>query len=156
MSTILKESRKYGLHTRMCTQTIISGKEQESLRRTLLGNTRVKLLGMNGMATLKPLSLETGIPIKELENLKPHSFIYAASPHKPKLIKTHNIFGHKSPLLLPRGAVMSQTHTIVKNSGYYKPIQTNTIALDDRIDDIPINVRESMIQRSHPKPKFNS
>jgi len=67
LNVILKETRKYGLHLCLATQSIVSWKEQEKLKRNLINQTNVKIIGRNGTPTLKALSQETMISIKELQ-----------------------------------------------------------------------------------------
>jgi len=71
---ILKETRKYGLHLILITQNIVSGKNNEGLKRDLLNNTNIKIIGANGANTLKALSLESGVSFKALRRLGFHQF----------------------------------------------------------------------------------
>jgi len=84
LNVILQETRKFWLHLILITQNIVSGKEQEKLKRNLINNTNIKVIGTNGLSTLRALSNETWIPIKELQRLSFHQFriSYGASQHK--------------------------------------------------------------------------
>lgn len=74
LNIILKETRKYGLHLVLCTQNLVTGRNQEQLKRNLLNNTNVKVIGANGVSTLKPLAKETGIDEDALLRNPKHFF----------------------------------------------------------------------------------
>ncbi len=75
LSTILQETRKYGLHLVLSTQNIPSGQENSKLRRNLMSNTAIKVIGTNGIPNLEPLGKECGIPLKDLQRLKKYQFL---------------------------------------------------------------------------------
>ncbi len=88
LNVILKETRKYGLHLVLCTQNLISGRDQEALKRNILNNTNVKIVGSNGQSTLNPMSKEIGTDIEELMKTKKHEFRIKSGDKKPIKIKT--------------------------------------------------------------------
>ena len=74
LNVILKETRKYGLHLVLCTQNLIAGRDQEALKRNIINNTNVKVVGANGQSTLYPLSKEIGVKAEELAKTRKHQF----------------------------------------------------------------------------------
>lgn len=154
LNVILKETRKYWLHILVITQSLISWKSQQSLRRNILNNTNVKIIGANWISTLKPLSGETSILLKELQALEFHQFRIKYSAFIKRKIKTRDVLRAKSPLLLKWPKMISQTNKMVHHSWYYRPyIQY----LDNKewIEEFPLDMHKRLEHKHYPKPKFS-
>ena len=156
LNVILKETRKYGLHVFVITQNIVSWKDQEKLKRNLINNTNVKIIGANGLTTLKALSQESWIEYKVLQHLSFHEFRVKYGSRNRKKIKCSNVFWKRSPLLLSKIQMITQTNRMVNKTGYYKPVLQNTNMNEERIEQFPINLRTSITEEFYPKPKFTS
>ena len=154
LNVILKETRKYWLHLILATQNIVSGKEQEKLKRNLINNTNVKLIGANGLATLKALSNETWIPVDALQDLGFHQFRVKYGAKQMYRIHTKDVFWCWSPLLLSQGEMISQTYNMVHNTDYYKPILKHSQKPEEWIDDFPFDMQEEKLKEWYPMPKF--
>lgn len=69
MQEILEESRKYKLYLTLAQQQA-GARMGKELFESILGNTAIKLTGVNGVDTLKTLAQETGDSVQNLqENL---------------------------------------------------------------------------------------
>ena len=88
VETILTGARKFGLHLTRAQQQF--GQEMDpSLANTVLGNTAVKIVGMNDETTLKKFEDRLQVPIEELRKIKRHRFyIKTASSSKPAVYVT--------------------------------------------------------------------
>jgi len=153
LNVILKETRKYWLHLILITQNIVAWRGLMKLRRNLLNNTNTKIIGANGLWTLKALANETGIWVKILQKLWFHEFWIRYWAFYKKLIKTKDVFWKKSPLLLTKGKMVSQTNRMVHETWYYRPIQKRN-SWQERIGDMPENWQQKMKYEHYPSPKF--
>jgi hypothetical protein len=154
ISTILKETRKYGLSITLITQTLIGGKGNDQLRRHILSNTNIKDIGANSITTLKPLSHESWVSLKMLQWLAYHEFYVRYGAHWSKSIKTSNIFHKRSPLLQSKWSVLSQTHRMIKETPYYKPKLPHQIEPEEWMNEIPIDRHDHVKSDHYPSPKY--
>ncbi len=154
LEIILKETRKYGLSLFLSTQNLVSGHEQERLKRNLLNNTQIKVIGANGLSTLQPLGKETRIPIERLQQLKPHHFRIKNGFKMPKRLHLPHVLGSLSGVLLDRLQVRSLNDYMVKSTGYYKPILNQHVSVEERAKDFPQDLFEDLESRESPKAKF--
>ena len=154
LSVILTESRKYGVHLILSTQNIVYGKGNEKLKRNLLNNTNIKVIWANGFTTLKVFSQDTWISMQDLERLSFHEFRLAYGSNNKKLIKTKDVFWRGSPLLIKKWDVLSQTHWLLKDSGYYKPIIPPTSTPEEWVNNMPLGFKEKLEMNWNPKGKF--
>lgn len=73
IDTILTEARKFSLHLILANQTF--GDQMDTiLKANLLNNTEVKIVGRNGIQTLKPLAQEIGVTVEQLLEMKRFHF----------------------------------------------------------------------------------
>jgi len=72
----------------LCTQNLIAGRDQEALKRNIINNTNVKIVGANGQSTLFPLSKEIGIPSDTLSKTRKHEFWIKSGDKKTIKIRT--------------------------------------------------------------------
>ena len=73
LSTILSESRKYGLHLILSNQ-LLGAEITPGMKEVILTNTAVKLIGQTGGNMIRSMSEETGIRQAELRALLPYHF----------------------------------------------------------------------------------
>ena len=83
---ILKETRKFGLHLILASQTL-GHKGQSKLKETILSNTSVKIIGNNSYNTLKSLGKETNIPLADLQMMRKHEFYIKSGEKKERKLK---------------------------------------------------------------------
>ena len=153
LNVILKETRKYGLHLVLCTQNLISWRNQEALKRNILNNTNVKIVGSNGQWTLVPLSKEIGVKDSILLKTFRHEFRIKSWDKKTIKMRTTNFFWKHSPLLLSSHKIRKLNNRIIKNGGYYKPVPSDNVDLD-WINDLPEDWRDKEMEKESPKSKF--
>lgn len=67
LQEILEESRKFGLFLTLAQQQA-GARMDKALFSSILGNTAIKLTGVNGIDTLKVLAQETGDSVENLQN----------------------------------------------------------------------------------------
>lgn len=105
MQEILEESRKYKLYLTLAQQQARARMGKE-LFESILGNTAIKLTGVNGVDTLKTLAQETGDSVQNLqENLSIGRFALwqkakIGDVQKPPMIITmpKNTLGHSQSM----------------------------------------------------------
>ena len=105
LQEILEESRKYKLYLTLAQQQAGARMEKE-LFESILGNTAIKLTGVNGVDTLKTLAQETGDSVQNLqENLSIGRFALwqkakIGDVQKPPMIITmpKNTLGHSQSM----------------------------------------------------------
>ncbi len=152
MGTILKETRKFGLHFVMATQTL--GEIASSrLRGTILSNSGVKIIGANGLNTQKMLRNRTGIPLKMMETLKKYQFVIKAGERAPIIKRTPGILTRAKSLYMNQREVRAFNKRMVEESGYYKPVLP-VHPKEDRMDDFPRDWKEQLLNEHSPKPKY--
>jgi len=81
---ILTESRKYKLFLTMAHQ-VVTQLEESKLKDIILSNTNIKIVGRNGVKTLKVLSSEINVKFEDMQSLKVGEFygkIGNATPFK--------------------------------------------------------------------------
>lgn len=152
LGTILKETRKFGLHLIMATQTL-GEIASARLRGTILSNSGVKIIGTNGLNTQKTLRDRTGIPLKTMETLKKYQFVIKAGERAPIVKRTPGILTRAKSLYMNQREVRAFNKRMVEDTGYYKP----TLPVhprEDRIDDFPRDWKEQLLQDYSPKPKY--
>lgn len=154
LNVILQEGRKYGLHLFLCSQNLIGWLGNRRLQRNILSNTSIKLIGMNSVGNLKPLSLEINASWKELLKLKKYELIVKSNDHDFKKIKLANAFWYGSPLILKKWVVSSLHNKMIKDYPYYKPMVPYHPPIEDWIDDLPTDFHEEVYATESPKPMF--
>lgn len=152
--SILKETRKYGLHLCMISQNLIGWRANSELQRNLLSNTNVKIVGKNSTWNLKPLSKEIWRHLDHLLYMKNHQFTMQIGDLPLKTITPKYLFHSKSPLMLNRWEVLSLHTKMARDSWYYKPIIPFEPPFEDRIGDLPYDFYDSELQKVSPIPKF--
>lgn len=91
VTVILSEARKYGLHLILSHQSIGQITEPK-IRDTLLGNTGVKIIGKSSNKTLRALSDEMDMDLKEFKELQQFEFyVDAQDPRKAKNAKPYRV-----------------------------------------------------------------
>ena len=80
METVFSEMRKFKLHFIVWTQSV--NQLPVSLKETVLNNTAVKLVGINGISALKAQAGDLGVPVQQLQSLFPFWF-YLKHDHYP-------------------------------------------------------------------------
>lgn len=80
METIFSEARKYKLHLIVGTQSI--SQLPQLLKSTVMNNTAIKLVGMNGLVALKEQAQDLGVSFHALKYLAPFHF-YLKQDHYP-------------------------------------------------------------------------
>ncbi|MES9898574.1 MAG: DUF87 domain-containing protein [Sedimenticola sp.] len=86
MKTILTEARKFRLYGTFAQQFCGQGMNTE-MKRTIIGNSNIKITGKNGLDSLKIMSAETGAPIEELQKLDPGEFHIQAGSSPSSRVK---------------------------------------------------------------------
>ncbi|HEY0833495.1 MAG TPA: TraM recognition domain-containing protein [Azospirillum sp.] len=82
VQTILTESRKYGLHLTLAQQTFAQDMDRD-LAAAVVGNTAVKVCGMNDIKTLKPMDERMGVGLEALQRLSVGQFFVKVSGSTP-------------------------------------------------------------------------
>jgi hypothetical protein len=82
VQTILTESRKYGLHLTLAQQTFAQDMDRD-LAAAVIGNTAVKIAGMNDVKTLKPMDERMGVGIEVMQKLAVGQFFVKVSGNTP-------------------------------------------------------------------------
>lgn len=80
METVFSEMRKFKLHFIVWTQSV--NQLPVSLKETVLNNTAVKLVWINGISALKAQAWDLGVSIQQLQSLFPFWF-YLKYDHYP-------------------------------------------------------------------------
>ncbi len=87
VKTILTGARKFGLHLTLAQQQF--GQDMNtSLANTVLGNTAVKIVGMNDENTLKKFEDRLSVPLEELQKIERHHFYVKTSSSNKPAVKT--------------------------------------------------------------------
>lgn len=152
--TILKETRKFGLHLCMLSQNIIGWRWNTELQRNVLSNTNVKIIGKNSIVNLKPLAKEIGLKPTNLLFLQNYEFVMNIGDDPLRTIKTQNVFHTHSPLLSKKWELVQEHLFQAKHSGYYKPIIPLDPPFEDWIGSIPKDFQTEEYNTLSPKPKF--
>jgi hypothetical protein len=82
VQTILTESRKYGLHLTLAQQTFAQDMDRD-LAAAVVGNTAVKICGMNDVKTLKPMDERMNVGLDALQKLIVGQFFVKVSGNTP-------------------------------------------------------------------------
>ncbi|TAN72756.1 MAG: DUF87 domain-containing protein [Magnetospirillum sp.] len=82
VTTILTESRKFGLHLTLAQQTFLQGMEGE-LAAAVAGNTAIKFCGMNDVKTLRPMDERLSVGLDTLGRLRVGEFFGKVSGSTP-------------------------------------------------------------------------
>jgi hypothetical protein len=83
IAVILKEARKYGVHLTLAQQILGDGMSPDLLK-AILGNTAVKITGINALFTLKKIAEETGADLDDLQALST-GYFHIKSGNRPSL-----------------------------------------------------------------------
>ncbi len=108
------------------------------------------------MTALKVFGQETGVPYEYLSSLDFYQFWVSCGAKNKKYIPLVDVFCKRNALQMNTGEVQSQIHWIAKASGHYKPIVPNHDPPDAWINDYPRDMRDEILERHSPKPKFTS
>lgn len=162
---ILTESRKYRLFLTMAHQ-VISQLEESKLKDIILSNTNIKIVGRNGIKTLKTLSSEIGVKFEDMQGLKVGEFYgkignSTAFKFYHRLVEFHFFdFGNLSKIGLEENEKLY----------YVKPTARKVILKSDRKKDFANSVIKDKKDQTEPqaeqeqeepikrarKPKFDS
>lgn len=82
VQTILTENRKYGLHLTLAQQTFAQDMDRD-LAAAVIGNTAIKIAGMNDVKTLKPMDERMGVGIDAMQKLAVGQFFVKVSGSTP-------------------------------------------------------------------------
>jgi hypothetical protein len=124
LSTILSESRKYGLHLILSNQ-LLGAELSPGMKEVILTNTAVKLIGQTGGNMIRSMSEETGISTADLRALPPYHFALKTPDRDPILFQIPSFLvgsKHRNALSI-RG--LTALDTLIAESGLYRPISTH-------------------------------
>lgn len=96
ITTIVEESRKFGLHLVISHQNLAQIKDP-NFRRSILSNTHVKIIGMNGFKDLKDYSQELNIKVDELQKLPNYHFYARTGNNNAYLFKSNPLLIDQKP-----------------------------------------------------------
>jgi len=124
LSTILSESRKYGLHLILSNQ-LLGAELSPGMKEVILTNTAVKLIGQTGGNMIRSMSEETGISTADLRALPPYHFALKTPDRDPILFQVPSfLIGSKHRnALSSRG--LRALDILIAESGLYRPISTH-------------------------------
>lgn len=151
--TILKESRKYSLFICLASQSV--GSFPVSLRDTVLNNTAVKFLGLNGMPALKVQAGDFGLSYAQLKELMPYEFYLKVNHHIAIKIKSPDfLLKNSKRYFLLSNELKSLKEYILNQSRVYRSIEekTSEIPKNQKIESGNFN---SIQVTTHPKPSTN-
>ena len=144
VKTILTGARKFGLHLTLAQQQF--GQDMDtSLANTVLGNTAVKMVGMNDETTLKKFEDRLQVPLEDLRNIGRHRFyIKTASSSKPavKVSIPSHLVGFKNSIGLEPWKVAKQEQMQL----YYRKLEIPTNHVGDEVgadDDLTCPVEHT-------------
>ena len=154
---ILEEMRKYALHLVMAQQNV--GQRMDAAQRnTLLGNTALKIIGVNGANSYNILATETGLKMSQLQKLEPFHF-YIQNSHaaaKPYLMKAPSYLVDKESLFYMKPHDRKNLlRWFAEQSGYYRKVMPEEA--NEPTDIIPPGGTENVVGNLTPKkikPKF--
>lgn len=168
---ILKEARKYRVSLILAHQTIEGIRSQELLSN-VLNNTEVKLIGRNGVRTLKELSREIGVELTTLQEMKKYHFYVKAGDRTPYQFKTDAFLKGAGYKLTQEELESLDAYQLKKK--YYKPInqpeltseqvehEDRTSGLQEKVDRVRNKEKERQApqdgknsNRDSPTPKFD-
>lgn len=121
MESVFSEARKYHLHLIVGTQTV--DQLPLSLKKMVLNNTAVKLVGINGLPALKSQAGDIGVSFAKLQQLAPYQF-YLKYDHYPALkIKSSDaLIKHPRKYFLTSKATEGLIDYLLNKSGLYRTI----------------------------------
>lgn len=120
ISTIVEESRKFGLHLIISHQNLAQIKDT-NFRRSILSNTHVKIIGTNGYKDLKEYSQELNIKVEDLQTLPPFHFFARIGNSTAFLFKSNDmLIDQKPPFYLNENQLAALKKQMITN-GYYRP-----------------------------------
>ncbi|MBI5165627.1 MAG: ATP-binding protein [Magnetospirillum sp.] len=82
VQTILTENRKFGLHLTLAQQTFAQDMDKD-IAAAVVGNTAVKMCGMNDVKTLKPMDERMAVGLDALQQLGVGQFFVKVSGNTP-------------------------------------------------------------------------
>lgn len=158
IGTILKETRKFGLHLVLANQTLGDGMTKD-LEAKLLDNTAVKIIGCNGLNTLSPLAQETGIALEKLREMKNWNFYLKTSDQPAIKFKSSDMLINAPQHELSASELQALRAYQLKH--YYKPI-VNTQNNYATVPPIPTVKKPSQLKKKTKttaktafKPKYD-
>ncbi len=119
METVFSEARKYHLHLIVGTQTV--DQLPLSLKKMVLNNTAVKLVGINGLPALKSQAGDIGVSFAKLQQLAPYQF-YLKYDHYPalKIKSSDSMIKYPRRYFLTSKATDSLIDYLLYKSGLYR------------------------------------
>ncbi len=122
LTTILCESRKYGLHLIMANQ-LLGNELSSSMKEAILTNTAVKIVGQSGGGMIRTMSDETGLPQAHLRALPPYHFVLKSPSHEAIVFKVPSLLvGDRHSYTLDAKSRQA-LHTIISHSSVYREIE---------------------------------
>ena len=124
VKTILTGARKFGLHLTLAQQQYGQGMDAE-LAKTVLGNTAVKIVGMNDEDTLKKFEDRLQVSLDDLRKIEHHRFyIKTASSNKPavKVSVPSRLVGFKNSIGVEAWKLAKKEQMRL----YYRKLETPT------------------------------
>jgi len=115
---LLSEGRKFGV-------SLLLSHQQESqivdkkLLDSLSSNTSLKIVGNNGVATLKKVSGEIGVPVEQLQQLEDYHFLAKVGIHEPLTLSVPKSFLTKKRYKLSAEKLAERKAWLLYHSGYY-------------------------------------
>lgn len=119
MKTILTEARKFKLHGTFAQQFAGQGMNTE-LKKTIISNSFIKIVGNNGVTDLKLMKDETGIPVDDFQSLD-RGFYYIKAGSRPAVRV-------KVPMVQKKGKMTWDEWNIIlkaQKERFYRPIFEN-------------------------------
>lgn len=132
IETILAETRKYRVHGIFASQ-VVGQNMSTQLKDLIMSNTSVKVVGSNGVSSLKALSAEIGVELDELKKLKKYHFYIKSGDKKPFVVKTPSfLVNQRSKFYLkPKERQILKDH-LMNRTGYYKPLEDAAASSEKR------------------------
>lgn len=142
MESVFSEARKYHLHLIVGTQTV--DQLPLSLKKMVLNNTAVKLVGINGLPALKSQAGDIGVSFAKLQQLAPYQF-YLKYDHYPalKIKSSDSLIKHPRRYFLTSKATDGLIDYLLNKSGLYR-----------NVDDLPVITPPS--NKTSPPPTDQS
>lgn len=149
ISTILTETRKFGLSLIASNQTLTD--IPTNIRANILNNTEVKIIGRNGVDTLQPLARNINLKLDKLLEMPKYHFYVKTGDRSPFLFSASDLLviekAHAKQYYLTKQEAKEQLTYFWRDSGYYRPLNAPKSKEKPKDDtkDIPDDL----------KPKFD-
>lgn len=126
MESVFSEARKYHLHLIVGTQTV--DQLPLSLKKMVLNNTAVKLVGINGLPALKSQAGDIGVSFAKLQQLAPYQF-YLKYDHYPalKIRSSSAMIRHPRRYFLTSKATDGLIKYLLHKSGLYRNMDDSLV-----------------------------